>query len=474
MNKYWKLISNTLIFAIGTFSSKVLVFLLMPLYTSVLSEAEYGTVDLMVQVGNFLLPLVSCGIINGIIRFGLDKYYKKSDVFTTGFLTILGGFGILLVLEPLHCHISYLGDNTMMIYVFVLMSSMRSLCSQFVRAKGYVKLYALDGILSTATTIFFNVLYLVVLKWGINGYILAMISADTLSTLFLFYLAGLHRYLHLRGLDLRTSKEMLRYSIPLIPNSIFWWINNMASRYLIAYFLGTTENGLFAVAYKIPTVIVLMSNIFMDAWQMSAVSDVPKKRAQFFTRVFVCYQALLCTAASGLILFSKVITKVLVADSYYISWKYIPLLLISTIFSCMSTFLGSVYMVEKKSMLNFITTGAGAVLNVLLNLFFIPIFQVNGAAFATLTSYAVVFVLRALDTHRFIPMKFHPMRLTFNVAVLLLQAFLMIFEVKGWIAWEILLTALMLVINMGALWSTVRQVLFKRRSPAPSPQKHEN
>ena len=80
-------------------------------------------------------------------------------------------------------------------------------------------------ILSTATTIFFNVLYLVVLKWGINGYILAMISADTLSTLCLFYLAGLHRYLHLRGLDLRTSKEMLRYSIPLSPNSIFWWIN---------------------------------------------------------------------------------------------------------------------------------------------------------------------------------------------------------------------------------------------------------
>ena len=85
---------------------------------------------------------------------------------------------------------------------------------------------------------------------------------------------------------------------------------------------------LFAVSNKIPTVIVLMSNIFMDAWQMSAVSDVPQKRAQFFSRVFLCYQALLCTAASGLILFSKVITSILVADSYYSSWKYIPLLLI--------------------------------------------------------------------------------------------------------------------------------------------------
>ena len=184
MNKYWKLISNTLIFAIGTFSSKVLVFLLMPLYTTVLTDAEYGTVDLMVQVGNFLLPLVSCGIVNGIIRFGLDKYYRKRDVFTTGFLTILGGFALLLILEPILVHVPYLNENTMMIYVFVLMSSMRSLCSQFVRAKGYVKLYALDGILSTATTIFFNVLYLVVLKWGIDGYMLAMISADTLSTLY--------------------------------------------------------------------------------------------------------------------------------------------------------------------------------------------------------------------------------------------------------------------------------------------------
>ena len=440
MNKYWKLISNTLIFAIGTFSSKVLVFFLMPLYTSVLSEAEYGTVDLMVQIGNFLLPLVSCGIINGIIRFGLDKYYKKKDVFTTGFVTILG----------------------LLIYIFVLMSSLRSLCSQFVRAKGYVKLYALDGLLSTATTIFFNVLYLVVLKWGINGYILAMVSADTLSTIFLFYIAGLRRYLHLRGLNRRTSKEMLRYSIPLIPNSIFWWVNNMASRYLIAFFLGEELNGLFAVSNKIPTVIVLMSNIFMDAWQMSAVSDVPQKRAQFFSRVFLCYQALLCTAASGLILFSKVITSILVADSYYSSWKYIPLLLISTIFSCMSTFLGSVYMVEKKSMLNFITTGAGAVLNVVLNLLFIPSMKVNGAALATLISYMVVFVLRAIDTHRFIPMRFSPTRLVFNTVVLLAQAVIMIFEIKGWILFEVALTLLMIIANLSALWATARKVLFSR------------
>ena len=368
-----------LIFAIGTFSSKVLVFLLMPLYTSVLNEAEYGTVDLMVQVGNFLLPLVSCGIINGIIRFGLDKYYRKRDVFYHRLCDHSDRLCHPITSEPLLRHIPYLSENTMMIYVFVLMSSMRSLCSQFVRAKGYVKLYALDGILSTATTIFFNVLYLVVLKWGINGYMLAMISADTLSTLFLFYVAKLGRYLRFRGLNLSTAGEMLRYSIPLIPNSIFWWVNNMASRFMISHFLGAEFNGLFAVAYKIPTIIVLMSNIFMDAWQMSAVTDESGARANFFTRVFLFYQSLICTAASGLILFSKVITSILVSDSFYSSWQYIPLLLISTVFSCMSTFLGSVYMVEKKSILNFITTGIGAVLNVILNFLLISTLQSNAS-----------------------------------------------------------------------------------------------
>ena len=237
----------------------------------------------------------------------------------------------------------------------------------------------------------------------------------------------------------------------------------MASRYLIAWFLGAQANGLFAVAYKIPTIIVLMSNIFMDAWQMSAVSDTSSKRASFFTHVFLCYQALICTAASGLILFSKVITKILVSDAFYPSWKFIPFLLLSTVFSCMSTFLGSVYMVEKKSVLNFITTGIGALVNVALSFFLIQTdLQANGAAVATFISYLLVFLLRVVDTKRFLPMKFHFSRLVFNSVVLLAQAIIMILEIRGWILFELLLTALMVIANIGSLFATLRRLLAKR------------
>ncbi len=178
MNRYKKLLSNTVLFAIGTFSSKALVFLLMPLYTAVLSTEEYGTVDLIMQAGNLLLPLVSVGIINAIVRFGLDSSVRKADVFTVGLTTVFFGFLVLILFSPRLKKISYINDNLVLIYCFVLMSCLRSICHQFVRSMELVKLYTVDGIFSTFTTIMFNILFLVVFKLGITGYVLATVCAD--------------------------------------------------------------------------------------------------------------------------------------------------------------------------------------------------------------------------------------------------------------------------------------------------------
>ncbi|MBC8569354.1 lipopolysaccharide biosynthesis protein [Zongyangia hominis] len=458
MNKYKKLISNTAIFAIGTFSSKVLVYLMMPLYTRVLSTAEYGVTDLVVQTGNLLLPLVSLGIINGVVRFGLDRSVRKSDVFSTGLLSILGGFCLLLLFAPLINKIKYVSDYTMMMYFFVFMSSMRSLCSQFVKARGLVRLYALDGILSTITTILFNILFLVGFRWGALGYILAIICSDTLSVLFLFITAGLTRYIRFRGMDTITGRAMLGYSLPLIPNTVFWWIITMSDRYIVAYMLGSQANGLLAAAYKIPTLIQLVSSIFMDAWQLSAVTE-EQSREKFFTKVFRCYGSLVFMAGSGLILFSKLITKLMVSQEFYSSWKYIPFLVMATVFSCLVNFLGSIYMVEKKSLLTLLTTAAGAIVNIVLNFLLIPIWGVTGAVFATFIGYFVVFLLRAMDTRRFIKMRWNALKTTINTFILFGQSLIMIMELPLWIVWEILLTALMLVLNSGEIIVSLRRAL---------------
>ncbi|MEG0114889.1 MAG: oligosaccharide flippase family protein, partial [Hydrogenoanaerobacterium sp.] len=211
MDKYKKLISNTMIFAIGTFSSKVLVFLLMPLYTRVLDNTAYGVVDLIMQTGNLLIPIVSVGIINSVVRFGLDESVRKSDVFSTGLLTILFGFFLLVLCRPLLALVPNIKDHTLLIYLFVLMACLRSLCSQFTRARGLVRLFAFDGVLSTITTIGFTVLYLVVFKWGIDGYVMAIFCADFLSVIFLFISAKLYRFIKIRNLNSSVRLAMFKY-----------------------------------------------------------------------------------------------------------------------------------------------------------------------------------------------------------------------------------------------------------------------
>ena len=467
MDKYKKLFSNTLIFGIGTFSSKILVLLMTRLYTQYMTPADYGAVNLVIQAGNLLLPLATVGITNGIIRFGLDKAVNKADVFTTGILTFICGYGMLLLFEPLLTKIPYFEGRIWMVYLFLFTSSLRSLCSQFVRSRQLIRLYALDGILSTITTILFTVLFLVSLDMGITGYMLAIILSDALSALFLFFTASLHRYFRITRLNTGVTGAMLRYSVPLIPTTIFWWITNTSDHYIVTHILGDAANGLYVAAYKIPTIIVLVSTIFMDAWQVSAVTEndnIDKERyGRFFTRIFTAYQAAIFVVSAGLILFAKVIIKILAAQSYYDAWRYIPILLIATDFSCMVTFTGSIYMVEKRSVFTLVTTLLGAVINVVLNLLLIPQLGVNGAALATFVSYFVVFVIRAIHTRKIIRINWQPVRLTVNTLILAVQSVVILYSFQGWVYVEILLTAVMLVLNMGPLLATVQKIFKKAK-----------
>ncbi len=460
MDKYKRLMSNTLIFAIGTFSSKLLSFFLTRLYTAVLNTQQYGVTDLIQQTGNLLLPLVTLGITNAVVRFGLEKGVRKQDVFTTGVLSLLGGMALLLLISPLIGMIEMLSGYVWLLCLFVFMSSLRSLCAQFVRAQSRVKLFAFDGILSTATTIGFNVLFLIVLRdtafGGIVGYIFSIICSDALSVVFLFTVAKLHRYIRFRGIDFHQSCAMLKYSIPLIPNTILWWITNVSDRYIVAYQLGEGANGLYAAAYKIPSMIMLVSGIFMDAWQISAFTE-EEERDRFYTKVMSAYSSILFVMASGVILCTRLIPHILFAEAYYDAWKYIPLLVVAMVFTCMVNFLGSIYMVEKKSVRSLMTAAISAVVNIVLNVWWIPIFGVNGAAAATLVCYLLVFAIRLWDTRRYIRIQWNFFRLIACTLILILQTVLLLLEVPLWGVWETLLFCVVLALcGKGVLESAKR------------------
>lgn len=454
-NKYSKLASNTIIFALGSFSSKVLSFLLMPYVTAKMVTSDYSTADLIQQTANVLIPIVFLQINSAVLRFALDDDQSKKDIFSVGLRMTIQGFLLFLIfyypMTLIKINDMEFGNYTWLIYLFVLVSGTRQLCQQFVRGCEHVKLFAVDGIVATATTLLFNLIFLGPLHMGVYGYILAIISSDLCSIIFLFVADKLWKNVTLRKIPKQTRTSMLKYCIPMMPSIILWWVINVSDRYMVTGFVGSAENGLYTAASKIPNFVIMFSSIFIDAWQLSAVDEFDSdSKAEFFSKVFRVYSGGVFVASSALILFCQPITKILVADSYYTSWQYVPLLIIATTVSCFVNFLASVYMASKKTVMGMVTALAGAVTNLALNLILIPKMGAKGAAVATVAAFLVVFVSRAFNTRKYVKINFKTPVIICELAILAGQGIALLVLKQGLLMYgiEALLVVIMLVLNI--------------------------
>lgn len=425
-NKYRTLLDNTFLLSLGTFGSKILTFVMVRFYTGVLTPSDYGTADLIMQTANLLLPVVSLGITNGVFRFALDRKEHRKSIFSAGLYTILLGSLILLAAGPLLSRSEDLHEYVELICAYTLASCLHSLCAQYIRAEGKTALFAGQGIFNTALVIWFNILFLQVFRLGVFGYVMSVVVADGICTGYLMLREKLWKLLVPKPDD-SVTKAMLRYSIPLIPATIFWWITSVSDRYMVTWFLGAEANGLYAVACKIPTILSLLSTIFMEAWQFSAISEATGDREvhiRFYSQVWGFFLSAMVLVGSVMIVLCRLEIRVLAARSYYAAWQYVPVLAMAMVFSAFSSFMNSVYVVMEKSHLSLWTAVWGAGANILMNLWMIPRIGIQGAAIATLVSYLMCFGIRAVSARRLIPFRLYPGRLTVSTGLLMLQSLL--------------------------------------------------
>lgn len=468
-NRYKKLLSNTLVFAIGTFSSKVLVFFMLPYYTNILSTGEYGTVDALINVGQLMIPIASVGINNAVIRFGLEKESDKHTVFSSGLYTILAGFAILAVISPVLSHLmDFMSGYTIAVLAFVLASSLRTLCIQFALSLGYSKMYAANGIANTFLNITLNILLLPHLR--IMGYILANVISDLIMGLLCFLMAKEYQYLRSpvnRTYDKSLAKRMRQYALPLVPQTVCQWIINMSDRYMIIFFINTEANGLYAAATKIPNILLLVANLFSEAWQISAVKESdPKEQVDFFSKVLGAYSSIAFIGSSGLIMVSKFVMTFMVGEDFFISWRFIPILTLGTTFGLLSTFLASVYMLKLRSKNSMITTVICAVVNLTLNAILIPLlggidpfYGALGAGIATFISYFVLFLIRAFNTRRYLKIRWNIGKTVVSVLLLFVQALYMSLQAPLWVVIVPALFVLLFLVNAREILLSVNKLL---------------
>ena len=249
MNKYQTLASNTVVLAIGQFSSKLLVYVMLRFYTGMLGTDGFSQVTNIVNASALLISVVTLSISEGVLRYALDKQVNHKMVLSIGINTALIGLVVFAAGVPLVGLIPMLKGYQWLIYMYVCTGSIKGICSIYVRARGQVRLFAVDGILTTIVNILLNLLLLGVFKLGVVGYVLSVSLADLCSIVFLSAVAKLYNDYRPLGNDKSLRNAMLRYSVPLMPTSVMWWITNVSDTFMITYIHGDEANGIFSFAY---------------------------------------------------------------------------------------------------------------------------------------------------------------------------------------------------------------------------------
>ena len=419
-----KLVKNVILFAIGNIGSKLLQVILVPLYTRVMSSAEYGTVDNMQAMVSLLIPIFSFTIYEAVFRYALYQDYDKKAVFSTGI--IMSFFGtIILCLGGVitTCFI----DETF-VWLVVANSAVgffRSLLSQYARAVDKTILFTVDSVLLTTLVLILNLIFIVKLGWGINGYMLGYILANLLSCIFLYVFLGDFRKFSFKSVTKPLVIEMMKFSLPLIPNAICWWVSSFIDRIIITSAIGEAANGIYVAGHKIPSLLTVIVTIFFQAWQMSANQEFKKNDiSDFYTQIHNQIFSVITLVSSFLILFCKPITSVFLGKEYFSAWQVMPFLLVAISFFSFAQFLGSIYSANKKTTMALVTNLVGVFVSLTANILLVVVFKIGivGSAIATVCSYFVLWIIRIKSTGKIVPIQYQKTKMIVAVLVLLVQA----------------------------------------------------
>lgn len=433
MNRYRFLLKNVGLLTIGNFASKILSFLLVPLYTAILSSEEYGSFDFIVTTISLLLPIFSANIIEAVLRFPLEKKDDReyvSNVYTIGVRYTVISCAFLLVfiiINHLTNFIPTLIKFERYFFILYFVQAFNNLLLNFARATYHVKAVSVAGVLMTAVMIILNLFFLLGFRLGLTGYFWASIISHAVAVVYYVIKLKAFSYTRIKLSEHKLAHEMVVYSFPMVFNTIGWWINNASDRYVVTWLCGIAANGVYSVAYKVPSILNVFHTIFTQAWILSAVQEYKKEgNTSFFRNVYNTYGCLMTVICSALIILTKPIAFILFKKEFYLAWQYTSWLLIAVVFGTLSGVLGGIFSAEKDSKLLAISTCVGAALNIVLNIILVKLLGPLGAAIATAFSAYVVWIVRIKHTKKYINLELRILRDHVVYGLIIVQGILLL------------------------------------------------
>ena len=405
-SKYKTLVKDTFIFAIGNMGSKLILFLLVPLYTSFLTTEQYGVAELIFTLSQLIVPFLTLAVNEAILRFGLINGIKQEDVIRNGAILFVISSIATVAITPLFSFYSTVDEWKWYLCVYIISVSATTVFTSYLKVKDKNKLFAGVSILQTLILAIMNVILLAVFHIGIRGYLIANIVSHFIAAIVTILGGGMLRDLKNSSYDKKLMKNMVLYSSPLIINGMSWWIIHSSDKIMVEMMISASALGLYTVATKIPSLINVIISIFTQAWGISSIKEIESSNdTKFYSNVFSVYSFLTFGAAVFLIAIIKPFMNIYVGSDFRDAWSYVPLLLISAAFSSISSYYGALFAALKKSVSNMVSTLVAAGVNIVINFVGIQLIGVWGAIAGTVSAYVIISLIRMIGVHRSMDIK---------------------------------------------------------------------
>jgi O-antigen/teichoic acid export membrane protein len=424
MKREKTLIRHTIILTIGNIFPKISTFLLLPILTAFLTKYEFGIYDLVLTGTSFIFPIVTLLIEQSVFRYLLEsKSTESKNTYITNtaiyilFSSILLSLISLLILKQLNVMLYGL------ITLYIVINLYNKFVLQVARGIGELKYYSISSIINSLISFLLILLIVYRVNFGLQGLLISIIFSMLISTIYIVYKIKLFDYIEFRYTSVKVIKKLLGYSVPLIPNSISWWIVAASDRWLITAFLGVEHNSIYAVANKIPSLINLIYSNFNLAWQESAtVTSNDKDVNSYYTNIFRYLYNFLIGIIIILISISPYVFRIFVDKSYAGAYFQVPILFIAMLFHSFSSFYGGIYIALKNSKKLSTSSLIAAAINIAINVMFISSLGLYAASLSTLLAYFILTMHRAIHIKKIISIKYDTKQIIFKFLLVIIVA----------------------------------------------------
>lgn len=409
MSREGKLVKNTIILAFGTFFPKLAIIVTLPILTAFLTQTEYGTYDLVLTLVALILPAATLQIHSAAFRYLIDVQHDEAEkksiitniygfVLPTSFIALLILF-FALAGQPVYIRLA--------ICAYFLFDMLVNANRQIIRGLGRNVDYALSSFISALGQILLTVLLVFVIKGALLGGLIALATAELIATAHLMFFGGIYKYIDLKTLNFAKTKELLSYSWPMVPNSLSQWVMHASDRLVITAFLGLSANAVFAVAYKIPSILSFAQATFNMAWQENAsIASKDEDAPKYYSTMFEWLFDIVAGCMAILVGITPLLFEILIKGDYAEAYNHIPILYLGMFFFTLSSFWGGIFVAYKKTKIIGFTTLIAAVIHLVIVLSLIHFWGIYAASAATLISYIVLCLMRLLGVRKIVNIRY--------------------------------------------------------------------